>query len=109
MTLYNSSTINTDPQPWRCVVDQTRASDPHADGATPGGYSLEPRKEFDLDNNPSCVLEAFRIDCESHADVLTVKRCAELWLNNGITTRIKRASWGEILHAQQVLRRIVAL
>ena len=109
MTQYNSRPINTDPEPWRCVVDQSRASDPHACGATPGGYSFEPRKEFDLDNSPSSVLEAFRIDCESHGAVLTVKRCAELWLNNGITTRIKRASWGEILHAQQVLGRIVAL
>ncbi|MEV8338548.1 hypothetical protein [Leucobacter sp. NPDC077196] len=109
MTLYNSRKINSDPKPWRCVVDQSRASDPFADGATPGGYSLEPRAVFDLDNNPNSVLEAFRGDCESHAPVLTVKRCAELWLNNGITARFKRASWGEILHAQGVLRRIVAL
>lgn len=56
--MFNSQKINTDPAPWRCVVDQSRADDPWAAGATPGGYSYEPRPKFD--NTPNPVLVAFR-------------------------------------------------
>ena len=103
------SDLNHDRLPYE-GISGGRGMAPYVDRGVRARYT--PRPEFDhvQHNEPNPFLSAFRLDVQLQSPVLSTARCAQLWLEHDIFTRIEPAAkTAHVDHAREVLVRLARL